>query len=144
MTFYPFVYYSYKHTKYTGKKDGINQIKELSSLANNHTKVSVLNLGPIRKGETKKDAIDDLGDLAQATEKMGYERYWIAEHHNTGSLISSATSILIKHVLEHTDKIRVGSGGIMLPNPSPLVVAEQFGTMANIYANREDIGVGRD
>ncbi len=112
-------------------------------MANNHTKVSVLNLGPIRKGETKKDAIDDLVDLAQATEKMGYERYWIAEHHNTGSLISSATSILIKHVLEHTDKIRVGSGGIMLPNHSPLVVAEQFGTMANIYPNRVDLGLGR-
>src|SRR5690625_1055340 len=81
--------------------------------------------------------------LAQATEEMGYERYWIAEHHNTSSLISSATSMLIKHVLEHTEKIRVGAGGVMLPNHSPLVVAEQFGTMAHIYPNRLDLGLGR-
>ena len=74
---------------------------------------------------------------------MGYQRYWIAEHHNTSTLVSSATSILIKHTLEHTNHIRVGSGGIMLPNHSPLVVAEQFGTMATIYPNRLDLGLGR-
>jgi luciferase family oxidoreductase group 1 len=82
-------------------------------------------------------------DLAQATEAMGYERYWIAEHHNSPTLVSSATAILIKHTLEHTKTIKVGSGGIMLPNHSPLVVAEQFGTMATIYPNRVELGLGR-
>ncbi|RXI96401.1 LLM class flavin-dependent oxidoreductase [Anaerobacillus alkaliphilus] len=105
--------------------------------------VSLLNLVPIRKGEGAKEAIDAMVDLAKATEKMGYERYWIAEHHNASTLASSATSILIKHVLEGTKRIRVGSGGIMLPNHSPLVVAEQFGTMATIYPGRLDLGLGR-
>ncbi|WP_338786051.1 LLM class flavin-dependent oxidoreductase [Metabacillus sp. FJAT-53654] len=105
--------------------------------------VSVLNLAPIREGQGAKAAIEAVVDLAQATEKMGYTRYWIAEHHNTPTLVSSATSILIKHTLEHTDHIRVGSGGIMLPNHSPLVVAEQFGTMAAIYPDRLDLGLGR-
>jgi luciferase family oxidoreductase group 1 len=82
-------------------------------------------------------------DLAQATEAMGYERYWIAEHHNSPTLVSSATALLIKHTLEHTKTIKVGSGGIMLPNHSPLVVAEQFGTMATIYPNRVELGLGR-
>lgn len=108
-----------------------------------NTLVSVLNLAPIRKGQSPKQAIDAMVDLAQATEKMGYTRYWIAEHHNTPTLVSSATSLLIKHTLEHTSTIRVGSGGIMLPNHSPLVVAEQFGTMATIYPNRVDLGLGR-
>lgn len=105
--------------------------------------ISVLNLAPIRQGQGAKEAIDAMVDLAQATEKMGYTRYWIAEHHNTPTLVSSATSILIKHTLENTDRIRVGSGGVMLPNHSPLVVAEQFGTMATIYPNRLDLGLGR-
>ncbi|QIZ09405.1 LLM class flavin-dependent oxidoreductase [Priestia megaterium] len=105
--------------------------------------VSVLNLAPIRKGQSPSQAIESMVDLAQAVEKMGYQRYWIAEHHNTATLVSSATSILIKHVLEHTSTIHVGSGGIMLPNHSPLVVAEQFGTMATIYPNRVDLGLGR-
>ncbi|HWO97096.1 MAG TPA: LLM class flavin-dependent oxidoreductase [Bacillus sp. (in: firmicutes)] len=105
--------------------------------------VSVLNLAPIREGQGAKEAIDAMVKLAQATEKMGYKRYWIAEHHNTPTLVSSATSILIKHTLEHTNHIRVGSGGIMLPNHSPLVVAEQFGTMAAIYPDRLDLGLGR-
>src|SRR5699024_9512736 len=112
-------------------------------MANIQIPVSVLNLGPVRQGEDTKYAIDAMVDLAKATEKMGYKRYWIAEHHNTSRLISSATSILIKHVLEHTGKIRVGSGGVMLPNHAPLVVAEQFGTMANIYPDRLDLGLGR-
>ncbi|MGJ9384511.1 LLM class flavin-dependent oxidoreductase [Salipaludibacillus sp. CF4.18] len=105
--------------------------------------VSVLNLAPIRQGEDAKGAIASMVDLAQATEKMGYTRYWIAEHHNTPTLVSSATSMLIKHTLEHTEHIRVGSGGIMLPNHSPLIVAEQFGTMATIYPDRLDLGLGR-
>lgn len=112
-------------------------------MANINIPVSVLNLAPIRHGGGSKDAIDDMVDLAQATDKMGYTRYWIAEHHNTSTLVSSATSILIKHVLEHTEHIRVGSGGVMLPNHAPLVVAEQFGTMATIYPDRLDLGLGR-
>ncbi|MBM7662154.1 luciferase family oxidoreductase group 1 [Bacillus mesophilus] len=105
--------------------------------------VSALNLAPIRQGQSPAQAIQSMVDLAQAVEEMGYERYWIAEHHNTPTLVSSATSILIKHTLEHTNSIRVGSGGIMLPNHSPLVVAEQFGTMATIYPNRVELGLGR-
>ncbi|MFD2705382.1 LLM class flavin-dependent oxidoreductase [Salibacterium lacus] len=105
--------------------------------------VSALNLAPVRQGESKKGAIDSMVDLAQNLEKMGYARYWIAEHHNTSTLVSSATSILMKHVLEHTDQIKVGSGGIMLPNHAPLVVAEQFGTMATMYPDRLDLGLGR-
>lgn len=112
-------------------------------MANIHIPVSVLNLVPIRQGQGAKEAIEAMVDLAQATEDMGYTRYWIAEHHNSETLVSSATSILIKHALENTAKIRIGSGGIMLPNHSPLVVAEQFGTMATIYPNRLDLGLGR-
>ncbi|WP_062106417.1 LLM class flavin-dependent oxidoreductase [Bacillus niameyensis] len=112
-------------------------------MSNRQIPVSVLNLVPIRQGQGAKEAIDAMVDLAQATEKMGYARYWIAEHHNTSTLVSSATSILIKHTLEHTEKIRVGSGGVMLPNHAPLVVAEQFGTMATIYPDRLDLGLGR-
>ncbi|MDQ1145669.1 luciferase family oxidoreductase group 1 [Bacillus sp. SORGH_AS 510] len=108
-----------------------------------HIPVSVLNLAPIREGQTPKQAIDSMVDLAQAVEKLGYKRYWIAEHHNTPTLVSSATSILIKHTLEHTNTILVGSGGIMLPNHAPLVVAEQFGTLATIYPNRVELGLGR-
>ncbi|MET3682268.1 luciferase family oxidoreductase group 1 [Alkalibacillus flavidus] len=112
-------------------------------MANLNIPLSVLNLAPVREGGDKKQAIDDLVDLAQATEDMGYERYWIAEHHNTPTLVSSATSLLIKHTLEHTSSIRVGSGGVMLPNHSPLIVAEQFGTMATLYPDRLDLGLGR-
>lgn len=112
-------------------------------MTNIHIPVSVLNLAPIREGQDSKQAIDEMIDLAQAVEKMGYKRYWIAEHHNTPTLVSSATAILIKHTLEHTNEISVGSGGIMLPNHSPLVVAEQFGTMATIYPGRVELGLGR-
>lgn len=112
-------------------------------MTNINISVSVLNLAPIREGQGQKEAIEAMVDLAQATEKMGYKRYWIAEHHNTSTLVSSATSILIKHTLEHTEHILVGSGGIMLPNHSPLVVAEQFGTMATIYPGRVELGLGR-
>ena len=105
--------------------------------------VSILNLAPIREGEDEVQAIQSMIDLAQEAEKIGYKRYWISEHHNTPNLVSSATAILIKHVLEHTDSIRVGAGGIMLPNHAPLVVAEQFGTMATIYPDRVDLGLGR-
>lgn len=112
-------------------------------MSNLNIPVSVLDLAPIREGSDGKSAVDTLIGLAQAVEKMGYKRYWIAEHHNTPTLVSSATPILIKHVLEHTGSIRVGSGGVMLPNHSPLIVAEQFGTLATIHPDRVDLGLGR-
>lgn len=105
--------------------------------------VSALNLVPIRKGETEQDAIKNMVSLAQNVEKLGYERYWIAEHHNAPNLVSSATTLLIQHTLEHTESIQVGSGGIMLPNHAPLIVAEQFGTMATMFPNRLNLGLGR-
>lgn len=106
-------------------------------------KVSALNLVPIKQGEDEKQAIQNMIHLAQSLDKLNYERYWIAEHHNAPNLVSSATALLIQHTLEHTDKIRVGSGGIMLPNHAPLVVAEQFGTLETIFPNRVDLGLGR-
>ncbi len=112
-------------------------------MSNQPFPLSLLNLVPIRKGQGAKKAIDAMVELAQATEKMGYSRYWIAEHHNTPTLVSSATPILIQHVLEHTTHLRVGSGGMMLPNHSPLAVAEQFGTLATIYPDRLELGLGR-
>lgn len=97
-------------------------------------KYSALNLVPIREGEDEQTAINDMVNLAQHLDELSYERYWIAEHHNAPNLVSSATALLIQHTLEHTKHIRVGSGGIMLPNHAPLIVAEQFGTMANIIS----------
>lgn len=109
----------------------------------NKLKVSALNLVPIREGQDDSDALNDMIDLAQHLEQVGYERYWIAEHHNAPNLVSSATALLIQHTLEHTKTIKVGSGGIMLPNHAPLIVAEQFGTMATLFPNRVDLGLGR-
>lgn len=105
--------------------------------------LSVLNLAPVRQGQGIKEAIGAMVTLAQEVEQLGYSRYWIAEHHNTANVVSSATAILIKHVLERTKTIKVGSGGIMLPNHAPLVVAEQFGTMATLYPKRVELGLGR-
>lgn len=86
----------------------------------NKLKVSALNLVPIREGQDDSDALNDMIDLAQHLEQVGYERYWIAEHHNAPNLVSSATALLVQHTLEHTKTIKVGSGGIMLPNHAPL------------------------
>lgn len=105
--------------------------------------LSVLNLVPLRANGTITTAIADMVQLAQAVEKLGYRRYWIAEHHNLPSVVSSATQVLIGHTLAHTQQIRVGSGGVMLPNHSPLMVAEQYGTLASIYQDRVDLGLGR-
>lgn len=105
--------------------------------------VSVLNLAPVRQGESNQDAIKNVVNLAQFTESIGYNRYWIAEHHNTPNLVSSATVILISHVLSQTNTIKVGAGGIMLPNHAPLIVAEQFGTLETIYPDRLNLGLGR-
>ena len=107
------------------------------------TKLSILNLVPVRQGQSNKDAIDSMVALAKFADQVGYHRYWIAEHHNTRSLVSSATQVLICHTLSQTDRIRVGSGGVMLPNHSPLMVAEQYGTLATMYPNRVDLGLGR-
>ena len=106
-------------------------------------KYSILNLAPLRKEGEYKQAIELMIELAQKAEDWGYERYWIAEHHNAKSMGSSATSLLIDETLSKTKKIRVGSGGIMLPNHSPYIVAEQFGTLATLYPNRVDLGLGR-
>lgn len=106
-------------------------------------KLSVLNLAPLRQGESFKQAIDAMVRLAQKIEELGYERYWIAEHHNMKSVASSATQLLIQRTLDNTEKIRVGSGGVMLPNHSPYLVAEQYGTLEVMYPGRVDLGLGR-
>lgn len=106
-------------------------------------KISILNLAPLRQGQNFKDAIDAMVKLAKKAEELGYERYWIAEHHNTKSVASSATQLLIQRTLDNTKNIRVGSGGVMLPNHSPYIVAEQYGTLETLYPGRVDLGLGR-
>jgi len=105
--------------------------------------ISVLDLAPIGRGQTPTDSIAASVALAQAAEQHGYRRVWYAEHHNMPSIASSATAVLIAHVAAHTRSIRLGSGGIMLPNHSPLVIAEQFGTLATLHPGRIDLGLGR-
>lgn len=105
--------------------------------------ISVLSVAPLRQGETMKQGIETAVSLAQAVDKMGYKRIWFAEHHNHDAYASSATVLVAQHILANTKDIRVGSGGIMLPNHSPLVVAEQFGTLETIYPNRVDLALGR-
>ena len=107
------------------------------------TNVSALNLVPVRQGQTQAQAIQSMVGLAQEMERLGYVRYWIAEHHNMPTLVSSATQLLIGHALANTSTIRVGSGGVMLPNHSPLMVAEQYGTLAMLHPGRVDLGLGR-
>ena len=104
---------------------------------------SVLDLSPIVKGNTATDAFRNTLALAQTAEKLGYARFWLAEHHNNPGIASAATAVLIGHVAGGTSTIRVGSGGVMLPNHSPLVIAEQFGTLASLYPGRIDLGLGR-
>src|SRR5580698_8192051 len=105
--------------------------------------VSVLDLVGMRPGELAGSAIARSANLAQHVEKLGYQRYWLAEHHSIAGLACSATSVLIGHVAAATKTIRVGSGGVMLPNHAPLVVAEQFGTLEALYPGRIDLGLGR-
>ncbi|KFE42240.1 LLM class flavin-dependent oxidoreductase [Staphylococcus agnetis] len=109
----------------------------------NHIHYSALNLVPIREGSNEKEAIAQMTALAQHLETLNYERYWIAEHHNAPNLVSSATALLIQHCLSQTRHMRIGSGGIMLPNHAPLIVAEQFGTLNVLYGDRVDLGLGR-
>jgi len=104
---------------------------------------SVLDLCPVPKGSTPAVALQNTLQLAQTADRLGYTRYWLAEHHNMPGIASAATSILIAHVAGGTRRIRVGSGGIMLPNHSPLVIAEQFGTLASLFPDRIDLGLGR-
>jgi luciferase family oxidoreductase group 1 len=105
--------------------------------------LSVLDLAPVRQGGTVAEALHNSRDLAQHAERWGYKRFWLAEHHNIPGIASAATALLIGYVAEGTETIRVGSGGVMLPNHAPLVIAEQFGTLASLYPGRIDLGLGR-
>ena len=104
---------------------------------------SVLDLVPVRVGDTPADALRNTLDLAQHAERWGYLRYWMAEHHNMTGIASAATSVCIAHVAAATKTIRVGAGGVMLPNHAPLVIAEQFGTLDALFPGRIDLGIGR-
>src|SRR5215468_6267692 len=105
--------------------------------------ISILDLAFVPEGGTPADALRNTLDLAQHAEKWGYRRYWLAEHHNMPGIASAATSVVIAHVAGGTRTIRVGAGGIMLPNHAPLVIAEQFGTLASLFPGRIDLGLGR-
>lgn len=104
---------------------------------------SILDVAMVSRGSSFKETLNNSLALAKAAEGYGYKRYWFAEHHNSESVGSSATSVLIGYIAENTDYIRVGAGGIMLPNHSPLIIAEQFGTLAHLYPDRIDLGLGR-
>jgi luciferase family oxidoreductase group 1 len=107
------------------------------------TKFSVLDLAPVRQGGTAAEALRNTLDLARHAERLGFTRFWLAEHHNMPGIASAATSVLIGYVAGGTATIRVGSGGVMLPNHASLVIAEQFGTLETLYPGRIDLGVGR-
>jgi luciferase family oxidoreductase group 1 len=112
-------------------------------LASARVPLSILDLAPIRDGGTPREALLQTLELARVAERTGFHRFWLAEHHNMAGVASSATAILIGQVAAATSRIRVGSGGIMLPNHAPLVVAEQFGTLAELFPGRIDLGLGR-
>ena len=105
--------------------------------------ISILDLVPVILGETPREALHKGLDLAQRAERFGYTRYWVAEHHNMTGIASAATSVVIGYLASGTSTIRIGSGGIMLPNHSPLVIAEHFGTLESLYPGRIDLGLGR-
>jgi luciferase family oxidoreductase group 1 len=105
--------------------------------------ISILDLAPVVEGATPAEALRDTLDLAQHAERWGYTRFWLAEHHNMTGIASAATSVVIGYVAGGTTTMRVGAGGIMLPNHSPLVIAEQFGTLESLYPGRIDLGLGR-
>lgn len=107
------------------------------------TPYSLLDLAPVTEGSDIRNAFANTLDLARNAERLGYSRYWLAEHHNMPGIASAATAVLIGYVAAGTSTIRVGAGGIMLPNHSPLQVAEQFGTLASLYPDRIDLGLGR-
>ena len=105
--------------------------------------LSILDLATVSGGQTVRESLEATVVLAKLAEQAGYNRVWYAEHHNMASIASSATSVLIAHVAAHTERVRLGAGGIMLPNHSPLVIAEQFGTLAELHPGRIDLGLGR-
>ncbi len=107
------------------------------------TPFSVLDLAPIPEGATAADALCNSRDLARHAEALDYQRYWVAEHHNMTGIASAATAVVIAHIAGGTKSIRVGSGGIMLPNHAPLIIAEQFGTLESLFPGRIDLGLGR-
>jgi luciferase family oxidoreductase group 1 len=107
------------------------------------TPLSVLDLSPILEGSDAAQSLRNTLDLARHAERLGYHRYWLAEHHNSAGVASAATAVVIGHVAAGTSTIRVGAGGIMLPNHAPLVIAEQFGTLASLFPGRIDLGLGR-
>jgi luciferase family oxidoreductase group 1 len=109
----------------------------------NNPAFSLLDLAPVRTGQTIADTFKGSLELAQSAERFGYKRFWLAEHHNMAGIASAATSVLIGYIAGGTSTIRVGSGGIMLPNHAPLVIAEQFGTLETLYPGRIDLGLGR-
>jgi luciferase family oxidoreductase group 1 len=121
------------------------EFADATTAARSHNLIplSVLDLAFVAEGATSADALRNTLDLAQHAERWGYRRFWVAEHHNMVGIASAATSVVIGHVAGGTRTIRVGSGGIMLPNHSPLVIAEQFGTLETLYPGRIDLGVGR-
>src|SRR5262245_30453469 len=108
------------------------------------TPFSILDLAPVAQGSTPGDALRNSLSLAQHAEKLGFQRFWLAEHHGMKGIASAATAVVIGHVAGGTKTIRVGSGGIMLPNHAPLIIAEQFGTLASLYLDRIDLGIGRE
>ena len=107
------------------------------------TRFSLLDLCPVIEGKDSRYALENALDLAQLAERLGYHRYWLAEHHNMPGIASAATSVVMAHVAGGTEHIRIGSGGIMLPNHAPLVIAEQFGTLEALFPGRIDLGIGR-
>src|SRR5829696_6917663 len=107
------------------------------------TSLSLLDLAPIPQGSTAAEALRSSLDLAQHAERWNFNRFWLAEHHGMPGIASAATSVVMAHIAGGTSTIRVGAGGIMLPNHSPLVIAEQFGTLASLFPGRIDLGVGR-
>jgi luciferase family oxidoreductase group 1 len=107
------------------------------------TALSILDLVRVTQETDARGALENARDLATRAEDWGYRRFWVAEHHNIPSIASSATSVVICHIAEGTKSIRVGAGGIMLPNHAPIVIAEQFGTLARLFPGRIDLGLGR-
>ena len=107
------------------------------------TPLSILELGRVRQGSDRRTALDDARTLAQHAERLGYRRIWVAEHHNMPAVTTAATSLVIAHIAAGTSTIRVGAGGVMLPNHAPYVIAEQFGTLETLFPGRIDLGLGR-
>ena len=105
--------------------------------------LSFLDLAPVPEGKTIAEGIAQTVAIAQQAEKSGFNRYWMAEHHNMPGIASAATSVLLSHIGSQTKRIRIGAGGVMLPNHAPLIIAEQFGTLQALYGDRIDLGLGR-